>query len=255
MISSGMSAEAARGGARPGARRRGADRLLLAGALRLDRLPRRARPAADRPARRRRGALRLGVGSRLPPRLPAPARDRRAARAADGDGLHGDGDQGGGGGDRLPLRPARAAAGALRLRPAQPLLRRRPARGQGLQGAAAGAARRRPRRPGEPAGDRLLRHPARHRRGRPGTCATPACGRSPTTPAWRPRTAPPTQRRFMERRGRGDRRHQRLRHGRRQGRRALGLAHGDPDQPRGLLPGGRARRARRAAGARRCCWR
>ena len=57
------------------------------------------------------------------------------------------------------------------------------------------------------------------------------------------------------RRRRSDRRHQRLRHGRRQGRRALGLAHGDPDQPRGLLPGGRARRPRRAARARRCCWR
>ena len=48
---------------------------------------------------------------------------------------------------------------------------------------------------------------------------------------------------------RNRRRHQRLRHGRRQGRRALGLAHDDPDQPRGLLPGGGPRRARRAARA------
>ncbi len=38
--------------------------------------------------------------------------------------------------------------------------------GQGLEGAAPGAARGRPRRPGEPAGDRLLRHPQGHRRGR-----------------------------------------------------------------------------------------
>ncbi len=60
-----------------------------------------------------------------------------------------------------------------------------------------------------------------------------------------------TQARFMSRRGRRDRRHQRLRHGRRQGRRALGLAHGDPDQPRGLLPGGRPRRARRPSRPRR----
>ena len=89
-------------------------------------------------------------------RLP---RDRRAARPADGDGLHGDGDQGGRGRDRHPLRPARAAAGALRLRPPQPLLRRRAAGRQGLEGAAAGAARSGARRPREPAGDRLLRHP------------------------------------------------------------------------------------------------
>ena len=46
-----------------------------------------------------------------------------------------------------------------------------------------------------------------------------------------------------ERRCRGDRRNQRLRHGGRQGRRALGLALGDTDQRRGLLPGGRPCRA------------
>src|ERR1700709_2165299 len=51
---------------RPGPRRGGADRLLLAGALRLPRLPRRPGAAADRPARRRRGALRLRMGPRLP---------------------------------------------------------------------------------------------------------------------------------------------------------------------------------------------
>ena len=55
-----------------------------------------------------------------------------------------------------------------------------------------------PRRPGEPAGDRLLRHPQRHRRGRRRRCARPACGRSATTPAWRPRSGPRTQRRFMD---------------------------------------------------------
>ncbi len=48
-----------------------------------------------------------------------------------------------------------------------------------------------------------------------------------------------------DRRRRGDRRHQRLRHGRRQGQRALGLALGDPDERRGLLPGGRPRGPRR----------
>ena len=107
-----------------------------------------------------------------------------------GDGLHGDGDQGGGGRDRLPLRPARTAAGALRLRPAQPLLRRRAAGGQGVEGAAAGAARS--------AGSPTPRTGRRSSTAAPAAtptrwrsrCATPGCGRSPTTPAWSPRTAP-----------------------------------------------------------------
>ena len=55
------------------------------------------------------------------------------------------------------------------------------------------------------------------------------------------------------RRRRRDRRHQRLRHGGRQGQRALGLALGDPDERRGLLPGGRPRGARRRARAGACC--
>ncbi len=247
MISSGMSPEAARGRPRPGAQRRGADRLLLAGALCLQCLPRCAGAAADRPDGGRRGALRLGVGARLPARLPAPAGNRRAARSAGGDGLHGDGDQGGRGRDRLPLRPAQTAAGALRLRPSQPLLRRRPARGQRVEGAAAGAARSGPGRPREPAGDRLLRHPARHRRGGAVPARLrPARARLPRRHGGRGAHHDPAP--LHDRRGGSDRRHQRLRHGRRQGQRALGLAHGDPDQPRGLLPGGRPRRARRAAG-------
>ena len=49
---------------------------------------------------------------------------------------------------------------------------------------------------------------------------------------------------------RGGRRDERVRHGRRQGRRAHGRALGAADEPRGLLPGGRPRRARRRAGAR-----
>ena len=154
------------GGAGGGAQRRGADRLLRAGALRLQRLPRSAGAAADRSDRGRRGALRLRVGPRLPPRLPAAAADRRQARAADGDGLHGDGDEAGRGRDRLALRDAGPAPGPLRLRPSQPLLRRRAARRQRLQGAPPGGAGGGARRPGEPAGDRLLRHPQGHRRGR-----------------------------------------------------------------------------------------
>ena len=51
------------------------------------------------------------------------------------------------------------------------------------------------------------------------------------------------------RRGRGGCRDERLRHGRRQGRRAHGGPLGSAHEPRGLLPGGRPRRARRPTGA------
>ena len=96
-----------RDGADP--RRPGPDRLLLAGALRPARLHERGRPARGRPARRRRGPLHLGVGPRLPPRLPAPAAGARAARPPDGDGLHRDRDRG-----RLRARSPSASASATR---------------------------------------------------------------------------------------------------------------------------------------------
>ena len=44
--------------------------------------------------------------------------------------------------------------------------------------------------PGEPPGDRLLRHPQGHRRGGRATCARRGCGPLPTTPGWTPRSAP-----------------------------------------------------------------
>ena len=74
------------------------------------------------------------MGARLPPRLPPLAGDRGAPGTTPGDGLHGNRDRGGSGGDRRSLRPARAAVRALRLRPAQPLLRRRAPRRQGVEG-------------------------------------------------------------------------------------------------------------------------
>ena len=97
-----------------GAARRGSSTARRSGSRRTSsstRSPQRT----DRPDRGRRGALRLRVGARLPARLPAPAADRRAARAADGDGLHGDRDQAGGGGDR---RPASGCATRSRCAPA-----------------------------------------------------------------------------------------------------------------------------------------
>ncbi len=71
--------------------------------------------AADRPARGRRGPLRLRVGPRLPPRLPAAAADRRPARPADGDGLHGDRDRSR---SRRRSPPASACASRSRCAPA-----------------------------------------------------------------------------------------------------------------------------------------
>jgi superfamily II DNA helicase RecQ len=59
MIASGMSDEA--------------DRLLLAGAVRSAVLPSGSGAQAGRPDRDRRGALPLGMGTRLPARLPAVA--------------------------------------------------------------------------------------------------------------------------------------------------------------------------------------
>ena len=55
----------------------------------------RARLAPSRAVRGRRGALPRRVGPRLPPRLPAAAPGRRAARPPHRDGLHRDGDRGG----------------------------------------------------------------------------------------------------------------------------------------------------------------
>src|SRR3954454_15562255 len=82
------------------------DRLLLARAVRLDSVPGSAGGARRRPDGDRRGALRLGVGPRLPPRLPAAAQSDRATGAARGDGLHRHGNRGGGGRDRWAARTA-----------------------------------------------------------------------------------------------------------------------------------------------------
>ena len=103
----------------------------------------------------------------------------------------------------------------------------------------------------EPARDRLLRHPARHRDGRRVTARRGHRSPPPTTRGCSPTSAPRRSTASWSEDARGDRRHQRLRHGDRQGGRPLRLALGDPDERRGLLPGGRARRARRTARPRR----
>ena len=146
--------------------------------------------------------------------------------------------------DRPAPRPPRPADDPRGLRPPQPQLRHRPVRGQGIEGAQAGDAAPRPPRRGQPPGDRLLRDPQGHRGGRP----VPARGRPQRRRLPRghgPRRARLRPAPLHDRRRRGDHRHQRLRHGSRQGQRPLGLALGDPDERRGLLPGGRPRGPRR----------
>ena len=96
-------------------------------------------------AGRRRGALHLAVGLRLPPLLPAHRRTARTAARSAGAGAHGIG--------HTRRRPRHHAAAALRrtarpaqlVRTAQPLLRRAARRGQERATASRGAQRGRQR--------------------------------------------------------------------------------------------------------------
>ena len=208
----------------------------------------RLRGARDRPVRGRRGALRLAVGARLPARL-LPARRRRALAR---------------GRSRSSPRPrrrrrrspadivdapraARPGAGGDRLRPAEPVLRGRPVRDEGGRPPRdrGGAGRA-----GRAAGDRLRGHARGVRQALAARLARELGVEVAAYHAGLPREArAEAQRRFMagEARGRGG--DERVRHGRRQGRRADGLPRERARLGRGLLPGGRPRRARRQAGA------
>ena len=208
----------------------------------LDALARRA----GRPVRRRRGALRLAVGPRLPARLPPPGRRGRAARpprsivASTATAT-----PAGRGGHRRAARPARPGPRRDRLRPPQPHVRRRPAAAAAAR-QARGAARRGARATRRAPGDRLRGHAREHRGAR--------------RRAARARSA--SRRRLP-------RRHDRATRARRRSERfmagdadvvvatnAFGMgvdkadvrtvAHASvPGLARGLLPGGRPRRARR----------
>ena len=178
------------------------------------------------------------------PGLLPPGR-RRALAGRRGDrGVHRDGDAAGRRRHRRPPRPARPRAGGDGLRPAEPVVRRRPVRHEG--GRSPGH-RGHAGRAGRAAGDRLRGHARRVRPARRAARAG-ARHRGAVVPrraaARRPRrgAAPLHGRRRRRRRG-----HQRVRDGRRQGRRADGLPRIRAGVDRGVLPGGRPRRARRRA--------
>ena len=149
---------------------------------------------------------------------------------------------------RLGLRDP--GAGRHRLRPAEPVLRGRAVRDQGGRPPRdrGGAGRA-----GRAAGDRLRGHargvrPARRR-------GWPRARREVLAyHAGLPRDVrAEAQRRFMAGEVAGRRGHQRVRHGRRQGRRADGLPRERARLDRGLLPGGRPRRPRRRSRRAACC--
>ena len=161
------------------------------------------------------------------------------------DGAHGDGDAPRRGGHRACAAAARPRRGRDRLRSPEPDVRRDPGahRGREVAPPARGLAE-----DDGPPRTRLRRHAAALRGAR-----RPAARRGPER-----RRLPRGPARRRARRGadgvhagrpRRRRRDDRVRHGRRQGRRARGLALGAARLARGVLPGGGPRRARRRAGA------
>ena len=126
MISSGMSTEAARARARPGARaaRRGSSTARRSASPRPS-SSRRWRSGGSTCSRStRRTASPSGATTSAPTTCACPQIAERLGRPTV-MACTATATEAGRGRDRRPLRPARAAAGALRLRPAQPLLRRR----------------------------------------------------------------------------------------------------------------------------------
>ena len=181
------------------ARARGGDvRLLYVAPERFAarRLRRRARGRRGRHVRRRRGALHLAVGPRLPPRLLRAARGGARARRPPAVRLHGDRDaarrrrrrwSGSACATRCGSRPAstaRTSPTSSCARPTTPT--------------AASGSRRARRSRGAP-GDRLRRHARPHRGARRSARRARSASRpSPTTPASIATRAPQAQRRFMD---------------------------------------------------------
>ena len=207
--------------------------------------PRVRRPSArrrDRPLRRRRGALRQPVGPRLPSRVLPARRGREGARRPLDLRRDGDRDAAGRARHRESTRAPRPGQDHDRVRPPEPLLRRRPGRlREGEGGCDPGAVER----AGRAAGDRLRGH-AQEDRGDGGLARARARAPRPDLPRRDgARGARRRPARLHVGRDPGRRRDQRVRDGGRQGRRADGDPRGRPVLARGLLPGGRQRRPRR----------
>ena len=117
-------------------RRRRAPALRRARALLVAGLRRGAASGARRAVRRRRGALRLAMGPRLPPGLLPPRRRRALAGRAGARRLDRHGDAAGRRGHRRAPGAARPGAGHHGLRPPEPLLRRRAVPRRGRQASA-----------------------------------------------------------------------------------------------------------------------
>ena len=189
----------ARRRARRGARRagRGRARVRLP-RPRAARQPGRAGRARGRPAvaaRRRRGALHLGVGPRLPARVPAAGRGGRGARPADGPRAHRDRRAARARGDRRAARAARPGVVLVRGfdRPNIRLAVERfhDERAQAARPARAHRGRRRRRASS-------TSRPGGRPRSSPPTCAATACARPPTTAACAGRDRDAVQERFMD---------------------------------------------------------
>ncbi len=183
----------------------------------------RIRARADRAVRRRRGALRLPVGPRLPARL-LPARRRRALARRRGDRrLDRDGDAAGGGGHRRAARAARSRSAS------PPASTGRTCRSRSSRCAAkdAGAPRRSPPRCASRA---RCRRSSTRARARTASGSPARLGRELGVEALAYHAGLPREARargaaaLHVRRRAGRRRDERVRHGRRQGRRADGRA-------------------------------
>ena len=247
LVNAQRDAAANRRGGRAGGGRARAAALRRARAVLVAGLPRAPARRRHRPVRGRRGALRLAVGARLPARL-LPARRRRAlARGQVDRGLDGDRDAAGGGGHRDAGSGCATRCG---WRPGS-TARTSPSR----------SSRARPRRPATAGSPQVLADPEARpaivyagtrnecdklatRLGRELGVRVETYHAGPRARAARRGAAALHVRRVAG--GGGD---QRVRHGRRQGRRAHGLPRERPRLARGLLPGGRPRRARRQARA------
>ena len=134
------------------------------------------------------------MGARLPPRLLPPGRRRAPPRRGGDRGLHRHGDAAGGARHRAPARPARAAAGGHRVRPAQRLVRGRPA-GSPPEAAAGGRGAEGAGCPARPSSTRArARAPRRWPRPSPASWAR---RQRPTTPGSTASTRASVQRRFL----------------------------------------------------------